>query len=65
MITQAELTELKRQEEYKWLNECGSQSLQMALRDLDEAFTGFFRKQKGYLKYHSKKNTYLFFLLKN
>jgi len=58
MITQAELTKLKKQEEYQWLNECGSQSLQMALRDLDSAFTRFFKKQGGYPKYHSKKNTH-------
>ena len=58
MITQAELTKLKKQEDYKWLNECGSQSLQMALRNLDIAFTKFFKKQGGYPKYHSKKNTH-------
>ena len=55
MITQAELTKLKKLDEYKWLNECGSQSLQMALRDLDSAFTRFFKKQGGYPNFHSKK----------
>ena len=58
MITQAELTKLKKLDEYKWLNECGSQSLQMALRDLDSAFTRFFKKQGGYPKFHSKKHTH-------
>ena len=58
IITQGELTKLKQLEEYKWLNECGSQSLQMALRDLDSAFTKFFKKQGGYPKFHSKKNTH-------
>ena len=58
MITQSELTKLKKLDEYKWLNECGSQSLQMALRDLDSAFTKFFKKQGGYPKYKSKKHTH-------
>jgi putative transposase len=50
MVTQAELTKLKKQKEYEWLNECGSQSLQMALRDLDSAYSRFFKKQGGYPK---------------
>lgn len=57
MVTQAELTKLKKLEEYKWLNECGSQSLQMALRDLDSAYGRFFKKQGGYPKFKSKKHT--------
>ncbi len=57
-ITQAELTKLKQLEEYVWLNECGSQSLQMALRDLDSAYGRFFKKKGGYPKFHSKKNTH-------
>jgi len=44
IVTQKELTKLKKLDEYVWLNECGSQSLQMALRDLDGAFTRFFKK---------------------
>lgn len=58
MITQAELTKLKKLDEYNWLNECGSQSLQMALRDLDSGFTRFFKKQGGYPKFKSKKHTH-------
>jgi putative transposase len=58
MITQAELTKLKKLDEYKWLNECGSQALQMALRNLDSAFTRFFKKQGSYPKYKSKKHTH-------
>jgi putative transposase len=57
IITQAELTKLKQLEEYIWLNECGSQSLQMALRDLDSAYIRFFKKQGGYPKFKSKKHT--------
>lgn len=58
MVTQAELTKLKKQKEYEWLNECGSQSLQMALRDLDSAFAKFFKQLGGYPKFKSKKHTY-------
>jgi len=57
-VTQAELTKLKKLDEYKWLNEVGSQSLQMALRNLDNAFTRFFKKDSGYPKYKSKKHSY-------
>ncbi|HEY9129714.1 MAG TPA: RNA-guided endonuclease TnpB family protein [Sulfurovum sp.] len=57
MVTQGELTKLKQLEEYVWLNECGSQSLQMALRDLDSAYSRFFKKQGGYPKFKSKKHT--------
>jgi transposase len=34
-ITQSELTKLKKLEEYGWLKEVGSQSLQMAIRQLE------------------------------
>lgn len=57
MVTQAELTKLKKLDEYVWLNECGSQSLQMALRDLDSAYGKFFKKKGGYPKFKSKKYT--------
>ena len=57
-ITQAELTKLKKIDDYKWLNECGSQSLQMALRELDNGYQKFFKKQGGYPKFKSKKNSY-------
>ena len=56
--TQVELTKLKKLDEYKWLNEVGSQSLQMAIRNLDSAFSKFFKKKSGYPKYKSKKQTH-------
>lgn len=58
MITQGKLTELKKQKEFEWLNECGSQSLQMALRELDNAYQRFFKQLGGYPKYKSKKNNH-------
>ncbi|HID30495.1 MAG TPA: transposase [Desulfobacterales bacterium] len=49
-----ELPKLK--EEYVWLKDVYSQSLQMAIRNLDNAFTRFFREKKGFPKFKSKKN---------
>ena len=57
-ITQSELTKLKKFDDYKWLNECGSQSLQMALRELDTSYQRFFKKQGGYPNFKSKKNNH-------
>ena len=58
MTTQGKLTELKSQKEYEWLNECGSQSLQMALRELDNSYQRFFKQLGGYLNFKSKKNNH-------
>lgn len=49
-----ELTELKKQEEYSWLNEINSQSLQASLKHLDDAYNGFFKKRTGFPKFKSK-----------
>ncbi|QYH12702.1 IS200/IS605 family element transposase accessory protein TnpB [Campylobacter jejuni] len=53
---QKELTLLKKQDEYKYLNECASQSLQMALRQLVTALDNFFAKRAKYPNFKSKKN---------
>ena len=52
-----ELTTLKQQQEYLWLNECTTETLQQALRNLDNAFTAFFRKKHNYPKFKSKKHS--------
>lgn len=49
-----ELTFLKK--ELPWLKEVYSQALQMSLRNLDNAFTRFFREKKGFPNFKSKKN---------
>ncbi len=49
------LTQIKRQEKYHYLNECNSQSLQMALRQLVSAYDNFFSKRAKYPKFKSKK----------
>ena len=38
-----DMTRLKRQEGYEWLNEADSNSLRYALSDLDAAYMSFFR----------------------
>lgn len=50
-----ELTSLKKQEETEWLCEVSIQSLQSSIRNMDAAFTSFFREKKGFPKFKSKK----------
>jgi putative transposase len=56
-----ELTDYKKQEEFEWLNTVYSQALQASLRNLDNAYTRFFREKKGFPKFkskHSSKKSY-------
>jgi len=48
------LTEFKN--EHTWLKSVNSQSLQSSLKNLDTAYTNFFRNKKGFPKFKSKKN---------
>ena len=50
-----QLTDLKKKEETSWLNEVSTQSLQSSIRNMDSAFTRFFREKKGFPKFKSKK----------
>ena len=50
----ADLPKLKRQEQTVWLKEVNSQSLQMSLKNMDEAFVRFFREKKGFPKFKNK-----------
>ena len=52
---QSDLPELKKTDDFSWLKEINSQSLQAGLEDLDKAFTAFFRKQNSYPKFKSKR----------
>lgn len=52
-----QLTELKKQEKTKWLCEVANQSLQSSIRNMDSAFTRFFREKKGFPKFKSKKHS--------
>jgi putative transposase len=50
-----ELKELKNQE--LWLKEVNAQSVQSSLRNLDNAYTKFFRQKNGFPKFKSKHNS--------
>lgn len=54
------ITDLKKYQEYTWLRKGGSIALQQSLRDLDQAFQRFFKKQTKHPRFHSKhgKNSY-------
>lgn len=52
LITQ--LPDLKR--ELAWLKEVNSQTLQASIRNLDDAFIGFFKHGKGFPKFKSRNN---------
>lgn len=48
------LTELKKREDYSWLKEINSQSLQYSLKCLDGAYQNFFKFKKGFPNFKSK-----------
>lgn len=45
---------------YQWLSEINSQSLQMALRNLDNAYTRFFTEKRGFPKFKTRKGKQTF-----
>ena len=57
---QAEIPKMKKQEDYVWLSEVGSLSVQSKLEDLDKAFTSFFKHKTKYPNFKSKKNRQCF-----
>jgi putative transposase len=48
------LTELKKDDNYSWLKEINSQSLQDSLKNLETAYKNFFRFNKGFPRFKSK-----------
>jgi len=46
----------KLREDKEWLGEVNAQSLQQSLKDLDSAFSHFFRKNNAFPKFKSRKN---------
>ena len=50
------LTILKKNENYSWLKEINSQALQFSLRNLDSAYTRFFKKVSDFPTFKKKKN---------
>lgn len=53
----SEFTLLKQQKEFEWLKECPRETLQQSLRNLDAAFSNFFKKNAKYPKFKSKKHS--------
>jgi putative transposase len=51
------MAKLKRTTEFEWLNNPPAQCLQQSLKNLEKAYTKFFRKQTGYPNFKSKKQT--------
>lgn len=49
-----ELTNLKKEKDFEWLNTCTNEGLQQSLRNLETAFTAFFRKKAKYPNFKSK-----------
>ena len=51
------LTQYKKEEEVQWLNEVSNATLKEALRNLDKAYSSFFKSKKGFPKFKSKKHS--------
>ncbi len=54
------LTELKKDDNFSWLKEVNSQSLQSSIRSLDISYRRFFEKQANFPKFKSKYNKQTF-----
>ena len=54
---QSDLPNMKKSDEYCWLKEVNSLSLQASLANLDSAYTKFFREHKGFPRFKSKKDS--------
>ena len=52
-----EFTQLKKQDEFKWLNEVSNKTMVESMRNLDKAFKRFFKTKKGYPKFKSKRKS--------
>ena len=52
-----ELTLLKKDGEHDYLKQCANVCLQQSLRNLDNAYTRFFKAKKGFPKFKTKKNS--------
>lgn len=50
------LTDLKKKEEFEWLKEVNSQTIQFALRSLDTTYVNFFRGTAKFPKFKSRKH---------
>lgn len=56
-VTRKEITQLKKTDEYKWLNEVGSNVIKQAVKDCNTAFAKFFSKESKFPRFKSKYKT--------
>ncbi len=49
-----EVVLLKKKDEYRWLSEVDHQTLVQSIRNMDSAYTRFFREKNGFPKFRSK-----------
>ena len=52
-----EFTKLKKEEEFKWLNEVSNKTMVESMRNLDKAFKRFFKKQSKYPRFKTKRKS--------
>lgn len=52
-----EFTQLKKNDEYKWLNEVSNTTMVEAIRNLDKAFQNFFKRISKYPKFKTKRKS--------
>ena len=52
-----EFTQLKKQDDFKWLNEVSNKSMTESMRNLDKSFKEFFKNKSNYPKFKSKKKS--------
>ncbi|AAX92317.1 mobile element protein [Staphylococcus phage Twort] len=56
-VLRKEITQLKKTEEFRWLNEVSNNIPKQAVKDACNAYKRFFKKQSGFPKFKSKKKT--------
>ena len=61
-VLRKEMTKLKKEEEFKWLCEVGSNVLKQSVKDLCLAYKKFFDKKAGFPKYKSRKSNISFYV---
>ena len=59
-----EFTQLKKQDEFKWLNEVSNTTMVESMRNLDKAFKQFFKTKQGYPKFKTKRKSKLSFYVR-
>ena len=60
-----ELTQLKKTDEYKWLNNYSNNITKQAIKDACNSYMRFFKKQSGFPKFKSKRKTTPSFYIDN